>query len=114
MLKDRVCFRIDSSSEILPDCYADTGAIGFWVNGWEDRMYGCSYFNNRSFGLKDITILRQDKGTLWCGGCYFRVNTPETKLYSGAPEAKISSGTHSIFLGIKAVDRPALGASVAQ
>ena len=106
MLKDSVCFRIDSSSEILRDCYADTGAIGFWVNGWEERMYGCSYFNNRGFGLKDITILRQDKGTLWCDGCYFRANTPETKLYSGAPEAKINWGTHGIFPCIKAADRP--------
>ena len=114
MLKDSVCFRIDSSSEILRDCYADTGAIGFWVNGWEERMYGCSYFNNRGFGLKDITILRQDKGTLWCDGCYFRANTPETKLYSGAPEAKINWGAHGIFPGIKAADRSALGASGAQ
>ena len=106
MLKNSVCFRIDSSGEIIRDCYADTGAIGFWVNGWEDRMYGCSYFNNKGFGLKDITILRQDKGTLWCDGCYFRANTPETKLYSGAPDAKIWWGDHGIYPGFWSPNRP--------
>ena len=24
------------------------------MNGWEDRMYGCSYFNNKGFGLNKI------------------------------------------------------------
>ena len=107
MLKNSVCFRIDSSGEILRDCYADTGAIGFWVNGWEERMYGCSYFNNKGFGLKNITILRQDKGTLWCDGCYFRANTEETKLYSGAPDAKVYWGEHGIFPGFWGSNRSA-------
>ncbi len=35
MLKESVCFRIDSSGETLRDLRADTGEIGFWVNGWE-------------------------------------------------------------------------------
>jgi len=62
-------------------------------------MYGCSYFNNKGFGLKEITVLRQDNGSLWCDGFYFRANTPETKLYSGAPEAKIHWGGGGMFRG---------------
>ena len=89
MLKDSVCFRIDSSGEILRDCYADTGAIGFWVNGWENRMFGCSYFNNTGFKLKDVTIIRQDKGSLWVSGGLFNYQTSETKFYKGSSEAKV-------------------------
>lgn len=97
MLKESVCFRIDSSGETLRDCYADTGEIGFWVNGWEERLFGCRYFNNTGFKLKRVTILRQDRGTIWCDGCVFQKDTPETKLYSGAPDAKIRWGDSNIY-----------------
>ena len=97
MLKDSVCFRIDSSGEIIRDCYADTGEIGFWVNGWENRMFGCRYFNNTGFKMKDVTIVRQDKGSLWTSGCYFQHQTPETRLYRGGPEAKVHWGEDNIY-----------------
>jgi len=97
MLKNSVCFRIDSCGEILRDCYADTGAIGFWMNGWENRMFGCSYFNNTGFNLKDVTVIRQDRGTLWVSGGLFNRQTPDTRLYVGSPVAKIHWSDDSIM-----------------
>ena len=99
MLKDSVCFRITGSGTILRDCYADTGAIGYWISGPETQMFGCYYFNNVGFGLKDVTIIRQDGGTLYCDGSCLRRNTPETRLYSGSPKAKVYWGASNIFPG---------------
>lgn len=108
MLKNSVCFRIDSSSEILRDCYADTGEIGFWINGWEDRMFGCSYHNNTGFKMKDVTIIRQDRGTLWTDGNSFHHQTAETRLYRGGPDAKIHWGENTIysFCGGRSTSKP--------
>ncbi|MBR3923839.1 MAG: hypothetical protein IKJ45_12050, partial [Kiritimatiellae bacterium] len=97
MLKNSVCFRIDACGEILRDCYADTGAIGFWMNGWEIRMFGCSYFNNTGFNLKDVTVIRQDRGTLWVSGGLFNRQTPDTRLYVGSPVAKVHWSDDSIM-----------------
>ena len=107
MLKDSVCFRIGGSGTHLQDCYADTGAIGYWITGWETQMSGCIYFNNVGFGLKDVTIIRQDSGTLWCERCCLRSNTPETKLYAGTSKAKVHWGANNIYPGFwKAPARP--------
>lgn len=97
MLRNSVCFRIDAASIFLRDCYADTGAICFWINGWECRMDGCYSYNNPSFGLKDVLTIRQDKGTLWCDNCMFNRITPETRLYEGGPDARIAWGDNNIF-----------------
>ena len=109
MLKDSVCFRIDSCGDILRDCYADTGATGFWMNGPETRMFGCSYYNNPIFGLEDVTIIRQDKGTLYCEGLFAQKQTPGTKLYVGSPDARIFWGNsfidHDLVPGVKGVER---------
>lgn len=88
MLVDSVCFLIEGHSTILRDCYADTGKIGFAVRGaWEVRLLGCSYFNNKAFGLDDITIIRQvgETGALLVDDCVFtRANEKEKiKVYSG-------------------------------
>ena len=88
MLVDSVCFLIEGHSTILRDCYADTGKIGFAVRGaWEVRLLGCSYFNNKAFGIDDITIIRQvgETGALLVDDCVFtRANEKEKiKVYSG-------------------------------
>ena len=99
MLKDSVNYWIGerAGSNIFRDCYADTGAICFWVNGWECRMDGCYSYNNPSFGLNDVLTIRQDKGSLWCDNCMFNRITPETRLYEGGLEAKIVWGDNNIF-----------------
>ena len=97
MLRNSVCFRIDSSGETLWDCYADTGEIGFWVNGWEVRMFGCNYANNPGFKMNDVTVIRQDVGSIWAEVCYFQRNTPGTRLYQGGLNARIHWGEDLIY-----------------
>ena len=101
MLRNSVCFRIDGIGSQLRDCYADTGAIGYWIGGREIRMFGCIYFNNTSFGLNDVTIICQDGGTLWCEGGRFEKQTPETKLYAGSAYAKVYWGGDNVFPGFE-------------
>lgn len=95
MLKDSVCFRIESGGDILRDCYADTGATGYWLTGPgpETRMFGCSYYNNLIFGLREVTIIRHDRGCLLCEGFSAQRQTPETRMYAGSPEAKVRWGS---------------------
>ena len=101
MLRDSVCFRIDGGSTILRDCYADTGAVGFWNTGRTTQMFGCLYFNNTGFGLKDVTVLRQDGGSLWCEGCNFRRNTPVTRLYEASPGSMLCWADNNICPGFE-------------
>jgi hypothetical protein len=97
MLKNSVCFRIDAASTFMRDCYADTGAICYWINGWECRMDGCYSYNNPWFKLNDVLTIRQDNGSLWCDNCMFNRMTPETRLYEGRGDAKIAWGDNNIF-----------------
>ena len=101
MLRDSVCFRIEGGNTILRDCYADTGAIGFWNTGNRTQMFGCLYFNNKGFGLRDVTVLRHDSGALWCEGCNFQCNTSETKLYAAAPGARLCWSPNNICPGFR-------------
>ena len=99
MLEKSACFRVDSGGEILRDCYADTGEIGFWVNGWGVQMFGCRYFNNTGFKMTDVTMIRQDAGSLRTDGCSFQFDTKEARLYRGGPDAKIYWGANNIYSG---------------
>lgn len=88
MLKDSVAFRIEGHNTELRDCYADTAQIGFDVfNAWEVRCMGCTFFNNVTFGLNDLTIVRQqgDSGALLFSDCVFtRSGKKERiKVYEG-------------------------------
>ena len=56
MLKDSICFWLGEkgASNILRDCYADTGVTGYLCEGWELRLFSCSYFwNARVRGASD-------------------------------------------------------------
>ena len=83
-LKESVCFKIDSTDTVLRDCYADTGRIGFWMNGWEERMECCSYAGLRL--LKDSTVIRQNRGSIWASGFYARKIAPTSVLYTFASD----------------------------
>ncbi len=88
MLKDSINFLIEGSGTILRDCYADTGKTGFYISGWENRLFGCSYFNNRGFGLDDITIVRHEKGSLRIsGGCFYKTAS-RIKIYDGCGDVE--------------------------
>ena len=60
MLKDSVCFWLGEkgASNILRDCYADTGVTGYLCEGWEQRLFSCPYFwNARVRGAADANAV---------------------------------------------------------
>ena len=81
-LKESVCFRIDATDVVLRDCYADTGNIGFWMSGWEERMECCSYAGLSL--LKDAIVLRQNRGSIAMNGFYPRRISKTSTLYAWA------------------------------
>ena len=87
MLKDSVNFWVDgAASVILRDCYADTGKTGYLIDGWDTRMLGCSYFNNKLFGLDGIVIIRHKAGRLLVADGAFVKNASDVKTYEGEGE----------------------------
>ena len=100
MLKDSICFKIEGSSSILRDCYADTGVIGYDVAAHDTRLLGCSYFNNRRFGLKEITMIRHAKGRLVVSeGHFIRAAPPDAKVkvYEGCGKVVWNNMLYSGF-----------------
>lgn len=98
MLKDSVNFWVDgASSTIFRDCYADTGKIGYLIKGWDTRMLGCSYFNNKSFGLDGIIIVKHEFGRLLVTDGGFVKSTPDVKVYDGIGTAAWSNMMYSGF-----------------
>lgn len=84
MLKDSIAFWIDDSNgNILRDCYADTAQTGFVVNGSYNRLLGCTYENNRRYGLDNVTILRHPRGRLLVADCNFGKPSEHSKVYEG-------------------------------
>ena len=81
-LRESVCFRIDATDTVMRDCYADTGKIGFWMNGWEERMECCSYAGLRL--LDGAVAIRQNRGAIWANGFYARKISPKAVLYAFA------------------------------
>ena len=97
MLKGSVNFRIGGGSAILRDCYADTGEVGYEIVGWDVRLLGCSYFNNKAFGLDGITIIRQKQGRLLVSECGFVKTTPNVKVYEGTGQVEWHNMSYSGF-----------------
>ena len=83
MLKGSICYKVESSAAILRDCYADTGETGFEIAGWDTRLLGCSYYNNKKFGLDNITIIRHKVGRLLVSDALFVKAAPHVKVYDG-------------------------------
>ena len=87
MLKDSVNFWIGerAGSNIFRDCYADTGVIGFLSEGWETRLFGCSYFWNKGFGCpeKAVVISQPKGGALFVDGGHVCKTIPTLKTYEG-------------------------------
>ena len=87
MLKDSVNYWIGekAGSNIFRDCYADTGVIGFLCEGWETRLFGCSYFWNRGFGCpeKAVAFSQPKGGALLVEGGHVCKTIPSLKVYEG-------------------------------
>ena len=87
MLKDSISFWVDRGScTIFRDCYADTGKTGYLIDGWDTRMLGCSYFNNKWFGLNDIVIVKHKSGRLLVSDGCFSKDVSNVKVYEGTGE----------------------------
>lgn len=82
MLVDSVNYVLSSYDVILTDCYADTGKTGFLVTQ-PARLIGCSYFNNYTYKMDDVTIIDHRSGELLVANCLLRKTCPNTTLYKG-------------------------------
>ena len=85
MLVDSINYRIKCSDTILTDCYADTGQIGFEVHA-DTRLLGCSYFNNYTYKLDNIVVIKHIGGRLQVSDGLFRKTSPAATLYKGDGE----------------------------
>ena len=98
MLKDSVSFKIeDAGSTILRDCFADTGKIGYLVNGWDTKLLGCSYFNNYAYGLDDVTVIKHTRGRLYVADGQISKDCPKLKVYRGNGQVVWSNMTYTRF-----------------
>ncbi len=82
MLIDSVNYVISSMDALLTDCYADTGMTGYLVTE-NARLIGCSYFNNYTYKMDDVTVLDHRSGLLLVSNCMFRKDSPNATLYKG-------------------------------
>jgi len=98
MLVNSICFQIPGSLNTLKDCYADTGWIGFDIDGGFNQIIGCWYLNNAGCHLDDVTIVRQRKGTeLTIADCVFNKNVPHTRVYEGNGQTSWRNITYKWF-----------------
>lgn len=99
MLENSICFDLGGMMNLLRDCYADTGATGFRVDGNFQQIVGCWFLNNTKFGLKDITVVRQTPSStgLLVADCCFRAGGRQTKLYEGPGTVKWRDMSYSGF-----------------
>ena len=100
MLKGSVCFRIgeDAGSNILRDCYADSGKIGYLNYGWETRLLGCSYYNNKGdYGLEDVTIISQPGGSMLVSDCVVVKSCDQIRIYEGNGKVAWRNMMYSCF-----------------
>ena len=79
---DSVNYGLSSYDAVLTDCYADTGMTGFLVTE-NTRLIGCSYFNNYTYRMDNVTVVDHRGGSLSMSDCLFRKTSPHATLYRG-------------------------------
>ena len=82
MLIDSVNYVLSSGDALLTDCYADTGKTGYLVTE-NARLIGCSYYNNYTYKMDDVTIIDHRGGQLLVADCMFRKHSPHATVYKG-------------------------------
>ena len=90
-LIDSVSFRIEASDTELRDCYSDTALTGFYLTGWEIRMFGCTAANFSHFNINHATVICQPKGSLLLSGFIATKGSKTAKVYDAGPGAMISA-----------------------
>lgn len=82
MLIDSVNYVLSSGDALLTDCYADTGKTGYLVTE-NARLIGCSYYNNYTYKMDDVTVIDHRGGQLLVADCMFRKHSPHATVYKG-------------------------------
>lgn len=82
MLIDSVNYVLSSGDALLTDCYADTGKTGYLVTE-NARLIGCSYYNNYTYKMDDVTVIDHRGGQLLVADCMFRKHSPHATIYKG-------------------------------
>ncbi len=90
MLIDSVNYVLSSYDAILTDCYADTGKTTGFLITENTRLIGCSYFNNYTYQMDDVTVIDHRGGALSLSDCLFRKTSPRATLYKGDRKKVIS------------------------
>lgn len=83
MLTNSINYVLSSYDAVLTDCYADTGFIGYKITQ-DARLIGCSYFNNYTYKMDDITVIEHQGGNVLITNCMFRKTCPNATLYKGS------------------------------
>ena len=82
MLIDSINYVINSYDALLTDCYADTGKTGYLVTV-NARLIGCSYYNNYTYEMDDVTVIDHRGAQLTVANGLFRKTSPNASLYKG-------------------------------
>ena len=76
----------DATEDLLRDCYADTGEIGFDLYA-SARLLGCAYYNNYDWlKFDDVLCIRNNttEPVQVIEGCFTKTS-PKAKFYQGCP-----------------------------
>lgn len=88
MLPNSISFDIQSGSNVLDGCFADTAEIGYRIAG-NTILTNSSFFNNPLMGrLEKSTVIHHVKGTLDVTNCDFRRALGIEKIYEGCGDVR--------------------------
>ena len=89
MLENSVNFLLNSGSNMLESCYADTATIGYKVIGDNNVLMGCGTFNNRLMGLRNMLGIENHAKKLTVTACTLSKGTESDRHFSGNTEGLI-------------------------
>lgn len=55
------------------------------------RLIGCSYYNNYTYKMDDVTVIDHRGGQLLVSGCMFRKHSPNATIYKGDRSGLVTS-----------------------
>ncbi len=83
MLPDSVSFWLESGSNVLDGCFADTAVIGFLVRGANNVITNSGFYNNPLMGLRGTAAIRNESDALTVANCTFQNSTGTDTVCSG-------------------------------
>lgn len=104
MLANSVCFHIGGWDNSLRDCYADTGLIGYLVEGRNIQLMGSWFLNNPTFKLRNSVVVDQRAGSLVVSDCHFK-NDGFSTVYRGTRGATRVAWRNMMYSGFSAAER---------